>query len=484
MEENNVISVEEVTRETHIAKIEVTDLLLQRKIQEATEYLVKFILDSIGQHIYTTRNDIQSEMWIYKEGIYVPEGKTYAKEIIRAVTGKAYTPHFANTVIAKIEVDTYINADDFFLEESPDEIAVKNGILQLQTKTLLPFTPEKRFFTKIPVKYDSSKNCPNIITFFKLVLRNEDDVRRMLELFGYCLLREYPIEKAVMLTGVGRNGKTKTMELLKLFIGVENCSGESLEAIEKDNWALGSLHRKLVNIHGDLNPSLIRSAGNFKSLTGGDLISAPRKFLNPVKYKNYAKLIFAANKLPPPLESTDAFWSRWLLFEFPNQFLTADEYNKLSLEEKNLGTSDGGKYAVQTPGIISLIATEDELSGLLNLAVEGLNCLLSRKGFSDSLSMKALEKMWLRKSDSFRAFLEDCIAESCEGHMAKSSLKKMYADYCKRHNLKIVGDKVLRHDLSERYGSEEEVKRIGEEVCRVWTGIRAKSFIEFSYKDN
>ena len=64
--------------------------------------------------IFTTRDDIKSECWIYKEGIYIPQAKTYITEITRTILNNKFTPHLLNEVILKIEADTYIEQDEFF----------------------------------------------------------------------------------------------------------------------------------------------------------------------------------------------------------------------------------------------------------------------------------------------------------------------------------------------------------------------------------
>jgi phage/plasmid-associated DNA primase len=41
------------------------------------------------------------------------------------------------------------------------------------------------------------------------------DLEVFYELVGYCLWKDYQIEKAVMMVGGGRNGKGKTIEMIK-----------------------------------------------------------------------------------------------------------------------------------------------------------------------------------------------------------------------------------------------------------------------------
>ena len=54
--------------------------LVLRNRSEATEFIVKgFMQDNF---IYTTRDDIKAEVWIYKEGIYIPVSSNYHRILI------------------------------------------------------------------------------------------------------------------------------------------------------------------------------------------------------------------------------------------------------------------------------------------------------------------------------------------------------------------------------------------------------------------
>ena len=70
-------------------KEKVDILLFDKKLSEATEEIANFIKKE--NHVYTTRHDNKSDMWIYKEGIYKSEGKTYIKEICRSIFNLNYT---------------------------------------------------------------------------------------------------------------------------------------------------------------------------------------------------------------------------------------------------------------------------------------------------------------------------------------------------------------------------------------------------------
>jgi P4 family phage/plasmid primase-like protien len=437
-------------------------LLLSKNKEKATELIVDEIKKN--NYIYTTRDDIKSEMWIYNEGIYIPEGKTYVKEVCRKILGDAFTTQLCNLVIAKIEADTYIDHDKFFNVNYIYEIPLKNGILNILTKELKPHNPKQIFFNKIPIKYDEHERCPKILEHLQNVLKTKEDVKVLLELFGYLLLKEYKIEKAFMFIGFGRNGKSKTIELMKRFIGVENCSGLPLKLLHEESFSLSELFGKMANLGADLSKSDLKETGMIKALIGRDIIQAKRKFLRDLTFVNYAKLVFASNELPKIYDTTDGFWTKWVLIEFPYKFVTQKQYDE-SIDKTNL--------KIINPEIINEIVTEDELSGLLNVALENVSKLIEQKDFSYSKNVQEVKDMWIRKSDSFTAFCYDHLEEDVDSEISKKELKRWYHKYRKMHKVSGCSEKSMKITLDNLFGIDERQDWTTKE--RYWEGIKLKN---------
>jgi P4 family phage/plasmid primase-like protien len=444
-------------------RVRVLELLANNKSIDATELIAQYLLQK--ECIRTTRDDERSEMWIYKEGIYVPQAKTFIKEFARKTLGKAYKKHLVSQIIEKIEVDTYVEQAKFFINEDVNLIAVQNGILNLKTKRIQSFDSKFNFFNKLPIEYEENVGCPAIRHFLSEVLANKEDVEVIQELFGYLLYREYSIEKAVMFHGSGRNGKGKTIDLMKRFIGAENCANITLQSLDKDQFAMGELFNKMANLAADLPAGMLQDTGNFKSLTGRDLISAPRKFLTRVHFVNYAKMIFSANDLPQTNDITPAFFLRWLILDFPYTFLSQKEYDFRENKE-------GIKLADQN--IIDKISTPQEMKGLLNWALDGLERIRAKGDFSYSKSTKDVKGQWLRKSSSLNAFIEDCIEVNYGRQTIKKDFKTAYWMYCEEQTLKPLKDKEIREVLTTNFPVTEGRINTSEDRERIWENIQFK----------
>jgi len=423
---------------------EVQGYILNNKPQ-ATELIVKDFLKH--NKIYSIRNDDRDEMWIYKDGIYTPDAKTYIQEFVRHILLRRYTTHLFNGVVSKIQADTYIHQKDFFINEDKNLIPVNNGILDIKTKQLVDFSDKYRFFNKIPVNYVENAEKNIYQDFFLNILRNANDVLIIQELFGYALYRDFPIHKCFMFNGNGRNGKGKTLELLKLFVSPENCTDLSMSDMEEDNFTINRLHNKLLNLSGDIDGGFIKQSGLFKKLTGGDLVTSKRKFKTDLSFTNFSKMVFACNHLPNFGDDSHGFWERWILLDFPYTFLKESDYNSHTEEDRIKK-----KLKVANPDILKELMSEENKPALLNWALQGLYRIINKRQFSESSTREEVQKEWKRKSSPMYLFVEAMCVENYSKSMSYTELTQEYLTFCKQNNLKPESKKSYEITLKNEFG--------------------------------
>jgi len=449
-------------------QIEALEYLADKKINDSTEQVVKAVLAK--WRIATIRDDKgHSEVYVYDDGIYLPNGLSYIAEMTRATYGKSFTGGLLSQIQLKVMTDTYVSSDNFFNGAPPRYIALLDCLYDLEEHTTTPFNPEIIFLRKLPVNYDPQADCPAIKEFLTTILANEEDLETMQEVFGYFLYREYWLEKSVMMLGKGSNGKTVLLELMRAFLGETNVSSISLEEIQKDQYAVANLLGKLANIAGDIGNQPIENSQTFKKLTGRDPLTANRKHLPHVEFKNYAKLIFSCNELPDSFDDTDGFWRRWIFFNFPRRFVRREEYESFSnYAKKDLGIAD--------PFILQKITTQEELNGLFLWALEGLKRLRARKSFSDKKTASELRELWKKKANSFFAFLEDEV-EICVGRcIRETNLMQAYTNYCRKNGMAPTSEKSIKYQL-RKFGANYQRKMLNPppdspyERDYFWTGI-------------
>jgi putative DNA primase/helicase len=474
---------EEVIDERTKFRLQIaSDLATPHMKRDVTERLAQDFEDN--KHVYSTMVDDKHEVWIYEDGIYVPNGKSVIMQYVRDMTNKAYTNNLANEVISKIMTDTFISEDLFYNTNYPDLLAVENGILNIHTKELQPFSPDYIFFAKLPVSYNIDAKCPKILEFLHSIqLDDEKKVAFLLEIAGYCLYKKYPIHKWFLFEGRGRNGKGAYIRLLEDLLGkdVGNTSNVCLQDLEEKEYSVGELHGKLANIGGDIPSRPLRNTAKIKALTGEDKISVNRKFKSYLSFVNYSKQIFSANELPEVMDFSDGFWDRLAYLFFPVRFVDHDEYMEL--------TEPTEYVKLKNPNVNDEMKTKEELSGFLNLALENLANLLQKGQFSYNLGIEAIKSMYLKQSDNVVAFVDDMCEKDFHNYIKKDDFREEYTKYCEKRNIAPKSDKHIKHTLQEKLGIVEKRVSIAIddkdgtdqqnfERVLVWKGIRLKYEVE------
>jgi|SRR5208282_5416871 len=393
---------------------------------------------------------------LYKDGVYVPGGESFiaakTEQVLQAaLLADKTTNHFVHEVIGHIKRRTYKERIEF--DTNPFVLNLKNGLLNLDSIEFIAHTPNYFSITQLPVNYDPKADCPKIKKFISEILYSED-IATIQEFSGYILWRDYPAQKALLLAGDGSNGKSTYINLLKTMLGITNVSSRGLQELEVNRFAKADLFGKLANLYADLPDTALRSVGIFKMLTGGDPITAEHKFKNPFNYINYAKLIFSTNRIPEVTDDdSTAFFRRWITITFPHTFAGEKE-------DRNL---------------LQKLTTEEELSGFLNWALQGLSRLSANSWrFSDSRSTSEIRTEYLRRSSPIRAFLMDCVVQKPDGQTAKSTLYQTYCVYCRLHHLPVLTADTIYKSLPKFLKIETAKPRIG--------GKRVPSFIGFEIK--
>jgi len=359
-----------------------------------------------NHHIFSMRDNRQ--IYLYMGGVYKSEGTDAILDTeIRNSHNEIYeeywnrinqgfplrhipkaTTKYVNEVLAYIRAYTHITRETIE-EDQGNYINLRNGLFNLDTWKLEPHNPKIKSIRQSPVYYHEAAECPQINKFLKDVVA-EPDIDLLGEIAGYCLTTDCSFQKAFMLYGVGSNGKSVFLALLESLVGKENTSAESLQKLEFDKYRTAKLYGKLVNICGDIPDTKMHKSEVFKKLTSGlDLIDGENKYQDSFVFRNTAKLVFSANILPEG-KKDKAYYRRWHLTQFPNNF-----------EGKN-----------DDKELIKKLQDPEELSGFLNLALQGLKRLKENGKFSNDKSTEDTQKEYEFNSNPIAAFMDECTTGS------------------------------------------------------------------------
>jgi P4 family phage/plasmid primase-like protien len=387
-----------------------------------------------GQFFFKTdkKTDI---LYVYniESGIWEPEGEIFIHQALVNRLMLEVKPHYQQDVEYFIKGESYRN-----IAETPNLIALRNGVLDVTKQELLEKSPGYFILSKLPVNFDIIAECPLIIKFLTEVF-GEKQLTALQEALGYTL-HKYPLfEKAFMLIGDGANGKSTFLNLLQTFLGIKNYSNVTLQELCFDRFASANLYGKMANISADLPKTAISTSGRFKMLTGRDMINAQFKQKNAFQFLNTAKMWFSCNEFPQTTEDTLAYVRRWKIFNCQNVFI--------------------GEKA--DPRLLEKLTTEEELSGFLNWTMEGLKRLLTNGKFSVTETEETIRENILKLSNPTKAFLEANIEKSNSSNdfIIETELYADFVTFCDKENLPTVRKSQFTQALTEFIPEAKQTKQ-------------------------
>lgn len=225
-------------------------------------------------------------------------------------------------------------------------IPVKNGIFNLETKQLEPFSPEYVFTTKISTPYVESPFHPvidgwDIESWLGSIACGDEEIVNLLwQVINDSLNGNYSRKKAIFLVGDGNNGKGTFQELITNLIGIKNIATLKVNEFE-ERFRLSVIEGKTAIIGDDVPANVyIDDSSNFNSVATGDVVSVEFKNKQPYNTAFRCSVIQSTNGMPKFRNKTQGTIRRVLIVPFnadfngtKENFKIKDEYIK---EEKVL----------------------------------------------------------------------------------------------------------------------------------------------------
>jgi len=445
--------------------------------QIATQILSEYTIRTF----YITSSDKQIELGIYcYDGlIYRPCEKEVISRIAELVSADENlamktTRWVINEALFKVKSKTLTQ-----LRYEPMTIAFKNVLfdweifkqtLSLRKSIVMP-SPDIIVFHRIPhrlpideldklleglPKYDESlvvnadieelaeRLCPKTLKAYKSWVG--DKWILLFEVEGAILIPE-PIKKAFLLTDtpdkIGDTGKSTYIRYLQKLIGKENYTTISLQELTNPEYRFRAarIYRKLANFYPDLPEIAVRNVGNFKVITGEDVIPIERKHKEPFEWLPYTKHIFSANEPPPVFNADRAFWNRWIVIEFIGNF-------KEKIKDFENTLLDEAPYSL----LVSIIAFGKVI----------------KRGwkFSFEDTPEDAKRKWMLRSDSVYAFfitmIEDGILiEDPNGSVKTSELYDMYTKWCNENGMNPIDHRVFPNHIRKVLGYQVKKRKDG-----------------------
>jgi putative DNA primase/helicase len=210
------------------------------------------------------------------------------------------------------------------LDARPELFNLLNGTLNLETYEFKPHDPADRLTMIAGVEYVPGLICPEWVAHLKTIFDNDDKmVSSFQELCGYSLLQFNPEQIAIVLWGLGANGKSETLRVLSSVMGSYGINIEAKTLMRSKHEDGDRARPDVVRMKGARFISVTEpgerdelSENLVKSFTGDDVITARPLYAKPIQFQPGGKIFMSTNHKPRIRGTDDGIWRRIWLYPF------------------------------------------------------------------------------------------------------------------------------------------------------------------------
>ena len=402
-----------------------------------------FLHDKFSQFLISEYNIIKISglLYSYKDGVYIPSN-------IESLMIK-HIPRLKQQ--QRKEVLSYLNA---FISENKSVtdanfIAFKNGVYNIVTGELEPFTADKIITNKINWDYNPDAYSEITDSVLNRLAVNDENIRRLLEeVIGYTFFRKNELRRAFLLKSrKPSSGKSTFIDMLAYLLGDDNISSLDLSDLSHE-YKLSALAGRLANLGDDIEDEYIPSAGIFKKVVSGDRVNANVKFSAPIEFNPYCKLIFSGNSIPRLGRGRDseAIISRLVIVPFNAEF-----------NKNTNGFSPFIKYQLRTA---------ESMEYLIKVGIEGLKRVLERNAFTSNKQVETELEEYEETLNPILTFFEE-IGGELENEPTKKAYRR-YNEFCIENAMKPISQIEFTKRVKEFYGYENKLLRINGKPTRIF----------------
>lgn len=330
-------------------------------------------------------------------------------------------------------------------------IACQNGLLRIADRELLPH--DHRYFNTLALPFAHQRRArtpERWLKFLAEVFPGDTQSQEMLqEWFGYVLSGRTDLQKLLMMIGPTRSGKGTIDKILAALVGRNNHVGLSAADLQ-GGFGMQVLLDKTVASFSDERMSV--RAKQFVStllrITGEDPITVHIKFQPDWSGQLGTRLMLMSNELPPLPDSSGAIVGRVILLHMKESFLGRED---TALVKK----------------------LEEELPGILNWSLDGLDRLTKRGHFLQPDSGSKLLGLLRQTASPIMQFAEEKCSLDPKAVVPKQLLYEMWRYWCEANGYEPGNSASFGRKLVAAFGDQIDEKRMGERGAQIrhYTGI-------------
>ena len=325
-----------------------------------------------------------------------------------------------------------------------------NGTIDLRTQAVRPHSRDDLLTKRAEVRFDAAASCPLWLGFLdRIFAGNEQVIRFVQRLFGYCLTGLTDEQFIVILYGTGANGKSTLLGVLRRLCGeyAHHCRPEVFTAKRNDSqgFELVPLAGARVVTATETGAGRRLDEALLKEMTGGEPLTCAPKYGDFFTFQPVFKPLLATNHKPEIKGVDEGIWRRVILLPFTVTIPTPER-------DKALGDK-----------------LELELSGVLNWALAGLDDYL-RNGLDVPGEVMAATQDYRSEQDLLGGWIDDNCMLTPEVSDEFAALYEDYVAWCEKNSEEAVNRSRFSSSLEERGCPARrgtKGKRLRDGICRV-----------------
>lgn len=235
-------------------------------------------------------------------------------------------------------------------------IPVNNGIYDYKNKTLMDFSPEYVFSSKVSTDYNP--NAANVVihndgdgtdwdieSWMKDLSDHPEAANLFWQIIGATVRsNERWNQAAFFYSTKGNNGKGTLCRLIRNLVGMQNCCSISLDAMGREFMLSPLLKASAIVVDENDVGTYIEKSANLKSIVTGDSFSINRKHLAPISFSFSGFMIQCLNDAPKFRDKTDSILRRIIFVPFDKCFTGRE---RKYIKEDYLGRQEVLEYVLK-----------------------------------------------------------------------------------------------------------------------------------------
>lgn len=412
-----------------------------------------FLFDRFATWLKNNENvvSISNQLHIYQDGIYQVGYKAIETAMINQIPNLKKTQRREVLEYMELIADEKAQADARY-------IAFRNGVLDIVTGQMQPFSPDLVITNQIPWDYNPEAYSELADDTLDKLACGDQPIRALLEeCIGYCFYRRNELGKAFILTGDKSNGKSTFLDCVKAILGDENISALDLKELG-DRFSTSMMFGKLANIGDDIGDDFLQGSqvATFKKVVTGNRIKAERKGQDPFEFNPYVKLLFSANDIPRMKDKTGAVLRRLVIIPFNARFT------------KYL--PDGTVDPEYNPYIKYELVEQSSIEYLIRVGIEGLRRIIENNEFTKSEKVQQQVEEYENENNPIKAFIDDQGIEMIEDEPT-ADVYKRYQVFCAENSMQPMSNIVFSKQINKRLGLETVTTKINRKSIRMFRKV-------------